>query len=134
MAVIRERVSKAGKKAYHVQVRIKGHPPQTRTFDSKTLAKQWAAYVENEIRNARWLPRAEGDKHSVREALERYKRDFLHQRARRSATDEQQLDWWIAQLGEYRLSDLTADLIAHCRSKLESPDPKTGKVRAPATV
>ena len=39
MAVIRERVSASGTKSYHVQVRIKGFPPQTKTFPGKTMAK-----------------------------------------------------------------------------------------------
>ena len=45
MAVIRERVSASGTKSYHVQVRIKGFPPQTKTFPNKTMAKDWAAMV-----------------------------------------------------------------------------------------
>lgn len=134
MAVIRERLTKAGKKSYHVQVRIKGHPPQTKSFDSKTVAKQWAAHVENEIRNRRWMPRLEGDKHTVKEALDRYKREFLERRARRSKTDERQIDWWIGELGAYNLSELTSELVGRGRVKLEMPSPKTGRARAPATV
>ncbi len=46
MAVIRERKSASGVKSYHVQVRIRGFPPHTQTFKSKTLAKEWAAALE----------------------------------------------------------------------------------------
>ena len=46
MATIRERISSTGKKSYHVQIRVRGFPPQTHSFDTKTEAKQWAAYVE----------------------------------------------------------------------------------------
>ena len=49
MAVIRERVSASGTKSYHVQVRIKGFPPQTKTFPNKTMAKDWAAMVQTEL-------------------------------------------------------------------------------------
>ena len=45
-----ERTSQAVIKSYHVQVRIKGFPPQTKTFASKTMAKQWAAMVETELK------------------------------------------------------------------------------------
>ena len=41
MASIRERIDANGKKAFHVQIRLKGFPPQTKSFDTKTLAKQW---------------------------------------------------------------------------------------------
>jgi integrase len=133
VAVIRERVSATGKKSYHVQVRIKGFPPQTKTFDTKTLAKQWASLVETEIRNGRWLPRIEAERHTVREALERYLEDVLEARADRRKTDEQQLSWWIAQFGGYSLAELTPSLIAKGRAELERPR-ENGKRLAPATV
>ena len=42
MASIRERIDKNGKKTYHIQIRIKGFPPQTQTFDNKTEDKRVA--------------------------------------------------------------------------------------------
>ena len=58
MASNRERIDASGKKKYHVQIRLKGFPPQTETFDSKTVAKQWAQRVETELREGRYMPRA----------------------------------------------------------------------------
>ena len=40
MATIRERIDSTGKKIYHVKIRLRGFPPQTQSFSSKTVAKQ----------------------------------------------------------------------------------------------
>lgn len=133
MAVIRERISAAGKKSYHVQVRIKDFPPQTKTFNSKTLAKQWANLVETELRHGRWMPRVEAERHTVGEALTKYREDILKTRAVRRKTDEQQLQWWIDQFGVHNLADLTPALIAKGRAELEKPR-ISGKRPAAATV
>ena len=71
MAVIRERISASGAKSYHVQVRIRGFPPQTKTFVSKTMAKQWAAMVETELKAGRYLPRVIAERHTVADLLDR---------------------------------------------------------------
>jgi len=77
MATIRERVDSTGNKTYHVQVRIKGFPPQTKTFDTKAVAKQWAAQVETELRAGRYMPRVEAQRHTVKELLEDYRDKVL---------------------------------------------------------
>jgi len=42
-------------------------PAANTTFDSKTIAKQWAAHVESELRAGRYMPRAEAQRHTVRD-------------------------------------------------------------------
>ena len=46
MANIRTRTDKDGKTYYTVQVRLKGYPPQTASFDRLTDARKWAASTE----------------------------------------------------------------------------------------
>ena len=70
MASIRERVSADGKKSFHVQVRLQGFPPQTKTFDTKTEAKRWAQYVETELRAGRYMPVARAQRRTVKDMLE----------------------------------------------------------------
>lgn len=41
MASIKERKDKNGKTRFHVQVRIKGSPPQHASFKRKTDAERW---------------------------------------------------------------------------------------------
>ena len=99
MAVIRERVSATGTKSYHVQVRIKGFPPQTKTFASTTMAKQWAAMVETELKAGRYLPRVVAERHTVAELIDRYRKEVLPQKKAKFIRDQTvHLDWWEAKL------------------------------------
>jgi len=143
MAVIRERVSATGTKSYHVQVRIKGFPPQTKTFASKTMAKQWAAMVETELKAGRYLPRVVAERHTVAELIDRYRKEVLPQKKAKFIRDQTvHLDWWEAKLGRYNLAELNSNLIAQARNALSTePYGKAGsktaakdRVRAPATV
>ena len=143
MAVIRERVSATGTKSYHVQVRIKGFPPQTKTFASKTMAKQWAAMVETELKAGRYLPRVVAERHTVAELIDRYRKEVLPQKKAKFTRDQTvHLDWWETKLGRYNLAELNSNLIAQARNALSTePYGKAGsktaakdRVRAPATV
>ena len=143
MAVIRERVSATGTKSYHVQVRIKGFPPQTKTFASKTMAKQWAAMVETELKAGRYLPRVVAERHTVAELIARYRKEVLPQKKAKFIRDQTvHLDWWETKLGRYNLAELNSNLIAQARNALSTePYGKAGsktaakdRVRAPATV
>ena len=143
MAVIRERVSATGTKSYHVQVRIKGFPPQTKTFASKTMAKQWAAMVETELKAGRYLPRVVAERHTLAELIDRYRKEVLPQKKAKFIRDQTvHLDWWEAKLGRYNLAELNSNLIAQARNTLSTePYGKAGsktaakdRVRAPATV
>ncbi|MDP2000215.1 MAG: hypothetical protein Q8K22_11570 [Rhodoferax sp.] len=135
MASIRVRIDAGGSKSYHVQVRIKGFPPQTKTFDTLSTAKKWASLVETELRNGRWMPRIEAEKHSVREALEKYLDEYLKPNfPKRLKTSGAQLGWWIEKMGAYNLADLTPELIGRYRDELRQTPLKNDKHRTPATV
>lgn len=136
MASIRERIDSNGKKTYHVQIRIKGFPPQTQTFDNKTEGKHWASRIETEIRAGRYMPHAVAQRHTMRELLEDYKTKVLIPfKPKESRTQVPQIDWWIEKLGNYSLADITPAAIARCRDELlVTPFGKKQKKRAPATV
>jgi hypothetical protein len=112
MASIRERTDANGKKSYHVQIRIKGFPPQTQTFENKTEGKFWAARIETEIRAGRYLPHAVSQRHTMRELLEDYKSKVLIPfKPKESRTQGPQIDWWIEKLGKYSLADITQSIL-----------------------
>jgi integrase len=133
MATIRERVDSTGKKTYHVQIRIKGLPPQTQSFDTKTVAKQWAAQVETELRAGRYLPRVEAQRHTVKELLEEYRDKILIPlKPKELRAQGPQLEWWIKKLGAYSLADLTPAAIAKARDELlQAPFPDKGRKKLP---
>lgn len=135
MATIRERKDAQGNKSYHVQIRLRGFPPQTRTFDSKTLAKQWAAQVEADLRAGRYMQRIEAERHTVQEMIDRYREEvLLTRKPQREADQGRVLNWWSSKLGAYSLAELTPALIGACRDELASTPTPNGKSRAPATV
>ncbi|MBC3863432.1 hypothetical protein H8K32_15105 [Undibacterium jejuense] len=57
---------------HQAQVRRKGYPTQTRTFESKRDAEDWAKMVETEMRQQTFVDRSEADRTSFGELLERY--------------------------------------------------------------
>ena len=137
MATIRERIDSTGKKSYHVQIRLRGFPPQTQSFGSKTIAKQWAAQVETELREGRYLPRAQALRHTVKEMLEEYrKRVLIPLKPQELKVQGPQLDWWIDKIGVYGLADITPAAIAQYRDELlQTPiGKKNPRLRSPATV
>ena len=156
MAVIRERKSASGVKSYHVQVRIRGFPPQTQTFKSKTLAKDWAALTESDLKAGRLLPRVIAERHTVSDLLARYRKEVLPLKKAKFIRDQTvHLDWWEAKLGRYSLAQLNSNGIGQARIalstepigkksvKVQTKDAKGNtvtktiqedRVRAPATV
>ena len=156
MAVIRERKSASGVKSYHVQVRIRGFPPQTQTFKSKTLAKEWAALTETDLKAGRLLPRVIAERYTVSDLLTRYRKEVLPLKKAKFIRDQTvHLDWWEAKLGRYSLAQLNSNVIGQARIalstesigkksvKVQTKDAKGNtitktvqedRVRAPATV
>lgn len=121
MAVIRERKSASGVKSYHVQVRIRGFPPQTQTFKSKTLAKEWAALTETDLKAGRLLPRVIAERHTVSDLLTRYRKEVLPLKKAKFIRDQTvHLDWWEAKLGRYSLAQLNSNVIGQARIALST--------------
>lgn len=137
MASIRERIDSSGNKSYHVQVRLKGFPPQAQTFENKTVAKQWAQRVETELREGRYMPHAVAQRHTVKEMLETYReRVLIPLKPKRVRDQGPQLDWWIDKIGRYSLADITPAIIGKYRDELLATTfgKKNPKKLAPATV
>lgn len=137
MASIRERIDSSGNKSYHVQVRLKGFPPQTQTFENKTIAKQWAQRVETELREGRYMPHAVAQRHTVKEMLETYReRVLIPLKPKRVRDQGPQLEWWIDKIGRYSLADITPAIIGKYRDELLATTfgKKNPKKLAPATV
>jgi hypothetical protein len=65
MAYIQERPGKDGKPNFRVQIRLRGYPVQTATFERKTDAKLWAQQTESAIRDGRHFKTTEAKKHTL---------------------------------------------------------------------
>lgn len=60
---------------WRAQVRRRGYPPQVRTFRRRTEAEQWARAIEAEIDAGRFVSRAEAERTTLADLLERYGRE-----------------------------------------------------------
>lgn len=68
MATFRKR----GPYQWQAQVRKKGHPLQSKTFDTRAAAETWACAIEVEMDKGVFVSRAEAESTTLKELLERY--------------------------------------------------------------
>lgn len=134
MATFDTRLSPHGKTTYRARTRLKGYPQQTASFTSKTKARQWAEGIEAAMREGRHFTTNEAKRHTLADLVERYERDLLPLKPKNAHNQRQQLLWWKTQLGDYRLSDVTAARIVDCRDRLLNTPRPNGKRRSPSTV
>jgi len=134
MAYIQERTDADGNVKYRVQIRLKGYPLQTATFNRKTDAKKWAQDTESSIRDGRHFKTSEAKKHTLADLIDRYIENVLPTKPKSQKKQTTQLLWWKDQLGSYVLADITSSLLVEHRDKLLSETVRTGNKRSPATV
>jgi integrase len=115
--------------SYRVQIRKRGFPPVTATFDRKTDADRWARDTEADMSRRRYFPQHEADRHTLADLVERQleavKIDRPHDYERQRAM----LGWWKDKLGAHTLSTVTPEVLARQRDALQ-----TKEGMAPATV
>jgi integrase len=68
MATFRKR----GPYQWQAQVRKKGHPLQTKTFETRAAAETWARAIEVEMDQGVFVSRAEAESTTLKELLDRY--------------------------------------------------------------
>jgi integrase len=134
MATIRELIKKDGSRSYHVEVRLKGHPPQRATFRTRSLAKKWVQDVESGIRDGRHFKIAESKSHTVGELIDRFVRQWLSIYPDSQKKQAALLNWWNQWCGHLLLGDLTPAVIAEGRDYLLSESTVRGGLRNPSTV
>jgi integrase len=127
---------------YKARIRRHGSEGETsRTFKTRNAAERWARKVESSIEQDDAGLVSVAQKHTLNEAIDRYRRDLLPGLNPTTIPNyTRHLIYWGDTLGHLRLSDLTAAKIAACRDDLTIV-PMAGKTpesipacRAPATV
>lgn len=134
MAMIETRKNADGSTAYRVRVRIKGFPAQTATFERRTDAKAWATQTEIAIKEGKYFKTAEAKKHTVKELAERYAEYVKQRNPKRAEWVKMYLDWWLGEIGDYSLSEITKALIVEKRDILLTTPGRNVETRTPATV
>jgi hypothetical protein len=113
---------------YQAEIRLKGHPTLTATFDRKTDAKAWIQKVEADIRCGRHQLYSESKRHTFKEAAERYFKEIKATQAK-----EGHLNWWAGELGPIYLQDIRPAIITEKKQKLLTRLNQKGKVRSKST-
>lgn len=134
MAYIEERTDSKDQKRYRVQIKLKGFPAQSATFERKTDARKWAQQTESAMREGRHFKTIEAKRHTVGEMMDRYKKSILPTKGSHQPNQKIQLEWWKIRIGDYTLADCTPALIAQCRDELLEGKTRLKKKRSPATV
>lgn len=135
MATLQERTDGDGRKRYRVQIRLRGYPPQSATFDRKTDARIWAQQTETEMRAGRYMPRVAARKHTVAEMIDRYRAEVLQHKAVTTQSPQRtQLAWWRDKIGHVILSDVTPSVVADARDRLLREPMSSGATKSSSTA
>jgi len=118
LATIQKRQGHDGSVTYRVQVRLKGAPDESASFDTKTAAKEWAQRTETAIKENRHFRTVEARRRTMADLIDRYIEQWLPQKAPSVVTQQFQLLWWREQIGDYILADLRPDVFIDARQKL----------------
>jgi integrase len=128
MGHIRKRNRKDGNDCFQAEIRLKGHPTLTATFDRRTDAKNWIQKNEADIRAGRHQLYSEGKRHTFKEAVERYFKEYSVSVVKRG-----HLLWWQKELGPLYLQDVRSAIIVEKKQKLLSEPNHKGVIRSKST-
>jgi integrase len=137
VATINVHLAADGSKTFRARVRVKGHPTATKTFRTKTAAKNWAARLEQELRDGGSTATVEAQKRTLADAIDRYRRDGRVEALKESSRPDyrRHLAWWREQYGGYILAALTPAVISEAKAYLAARPKQRGEgVLAPASV
>lgn len=112
MATIRKR----GEGQYHVQIRKRGYPTQTKTFSKEVDARRWATIIESEIERGVFVSRTEAEGTLIKELLQRYTTEVLPTK-RGEQSDKSRIKTLLDAFGEYRFASLTSAHVAQFRDQ-----------------
>lgn len=111
MATIRKR----GELQWQAIVKRKGFPNQTKTWNTRKEAEAWARQIESEMDRGVFITRAEAEKTTVADLVDRYREEELPKK--RGAGFASALNALDAELGKYSLAGLSSKLIADYKKK-----------------
>jgi integrase len=109
-----------------VQIRRRGFPPVTATFERKTDADKWARETEADMSRRRYFPHHEAERHTLAELVDRQLETVKADRPHDYERQRMILTWWKEKLGAYSLATVNlADLIGRQRDKLQTEEGKS---------
>ena len=109
-------IRKKGEGQYHVQIRKRGYPTQTKTFTKEADAKRWATIIESEMERGVFVSRTEAEATLVKDVLQRFATEVLPTK-RSEQSDKSRIKTLMTAFGDYRLASLNSSLVARFRDQ-----------------
>jgi integrase len=115
--------------AWRAQIRRKGYPTLSATFDTKAEAQRWAVGIEGDMSRDRFVDNREAQQTTLLEALKRYRREVSdHKKGARQ--ESVRIDRWLeSPLALKALASLTSSDLADYRDARISTGVKPATVR-----
>ncbi len=132
MATISPRTDDEGNRiGWQARVRKKGFPPQVRTFRKKVEAETWAKSIEAEMERGVWQDRSESEATTLKEALERYRKEKTSRKAVSGIQPESsKIDQWQKRKISHRpLSSIRGKDVAQAIEEMETEGKGPNTVR-----
>lgn len=116
---------------YRAQVRRRGYPAVTKSFERRSDAVRWKGETEADIQRGMLFPQREAERHTIADLVERQLEHVKLHRPHDHDRQRAMLGWWRDKIGAYTLASTAARpaLLAGARDDL-----MTDEGRAPATV
>lgn len=114
--------------SWRAQIRRKGYPKLSATFDTKAEAQRWAAEVEGDMSRARFVDTREAESTLVEDALDRYEREISSTKKGSTQEAVRIKKWKTTKYAKMSLAALRSSHMASYRDD----ELKSGK--SPATV
>lgn len=109
---------------WQARVRRRGHPLQSKTFPTKTLAESWARQVEAQIERGAFIATNRAEATLFKDLAKTFKEDFAPHHYRGPAW-QAKLSHLVDRLGPYSILALTSERVASYRDqRLGDPDPR----------
>ena len=109
-----------------MQVRRRGYPAQSATFDTKAEAEAWAQMIESEMARGVWLSRSEGESTTLHELLDRYESEVVPTKKGKAQERSVLRLWRVTQLAKRMVSSIRGLDIAMVRDHwLQTHQPAT---------
>ncbi|WP_313872820.1 hypothetical protein [Rugamonas sp. DEMB1] len=109
-------IRKKGEGQYHVQIRKRGYPTQTKTFTKEADARRWATIIESEMERGVFVSRTEAEATLIGDILQRFAAEVLPTK-RSEQSDKSRIKTLVEAFGDYRLASLTSSQVATFRDQ-----------------
>lgn len=120
--------------SWRAQIRRKGHPTLSATFDTKAEAQRWATEVEGDMSRSRFVDNREAQRTTLHDALKRYRREVsdLKKGAKQEGVRIQA--WLDHPLADKPLAAITSSDLAEYRDARLDEGASTATVRLDLAV